>query len=750
MGEFLQNFDFLSWFIYDPEKPLLFTQFYFWGFFTVVLFMYAFLYKKIALRNIYLLAVSLFFYYKTGGLYVLLLIFTVVSIYFITKWLHRQPDGLKRKLILALGVVVNLFVLFYFKYTAFIVESVNTFCGTNYVVVNYFAVAANYFLDIFNHLASAPADSAANVSFNVDKIILPVGISFFTFQAISYCVDVYRRQIEPVKSVLDFGFYVSFFPQLVAGPIVRASEFIPQIYKPYSLSRQEFGMALFMIFKGLIKKIFISDYISVNFVDRVFDTPMKYSGFETLMSLYGYSLQVYTDFSGYTDIAIGLALLLGFKLSINFNSPYKAKSTAEFWHRWHISLSTWLKDYLYIPIGGNRNGSIGGYLCWVVIMLVIVMLSGSLIVGAILFGIMLILAIISYFNPNFKHTLTTSMNNFVTMWLGGLWHGSSWLFVTWGAYNGIGLVIYKLWKKPTQVLRWIFLVVLNIAAAITYHYGVWSNPNGLILWMLADGVWFYAYLVWVVRLSEKNMIALKYFLGFVLIAFFSLCAVVLTGYWQSDSKYLSWILLTSFASIVFYLADNWNKILSHTNKVSYNENQNPQKNNLIISIILWINFVISLGFCYIGYTTNFYLIWLLSAIVILAANLFYITKPQIKEPTKIIAYVWGIFLTFNFITFTRIWFRASKVETTTQILDRLLNAWDISQIPTMVMSYKKVFVVILLGMLIHWLSVPFKDRYTNWFINSPIWVKLLICIVIIFMLYQVQTSDLQPFIYFQF
>ena len=722
------SFEFIeSLFTYNPLRPLLFTQFYFWGFFVIVLALYTTVYKKTAMRNLYLLAVSFFFYYKTGGIFVILLFFTILTIYYITNWLHKTPDGLKRKLILALGVTVNLFVLFYFKYAAFIVNSINDFCGTDFHVVNYFSLAAN---------------GLFGTDFVTDKIILPVGISFFTFQAISYCVDVYRRQIEPVKSVWDFGFYVSFFPQLVAGPNVRASEFVPQIYKPYSLTKQEFGMAIFMILKGLIKKVFISDYISINFIDRVFDSPGKYSGFETLMSLYGYSLQVYTDFSGYTDIAIGLALLMGFRLSINFNSPYKAKSTAEFWHRWHISLSTWLKDYLYIPIGGNRNGSAGGYICWVVILLVITMLSSSLLVGAILFGIMAVLAIIAYFKPDFKLTLTTSMNNFITMWLGGLWHGSSWMFVTWGAYNGIGLVIYKLWKKETQVVRWIVFAVLNIAAYITYNQNLWHSQNGVVLWGILDFIFLYAYFVWVVKWSQKDLSAVKNILGLILIAFFSLCAVVLTGFWNSDVKYTSWLILTMLTAVTFFIADNFDCYI----------NQEEEKGkNLPWNIFVWTNFVVSLGFCFWGCTGTWNLVWMFSGVVLLAAHLFYITKKQIKEPNKFIVYIWGIFLTFNFITFTRIWFRAPDTETVSGILDRLLNGWtDISLIPTMMMSYKKVFAVILFGMIVHWFSANYKERYTNWFINTSVWVKILICIGVVFMLYQVKASDLQPFIYFQF
>jgi D-alanyl-lipoteichoic acid acyltransferase DltB (MBOAT superfamily) len=168
--------------------------------------------------------------------------------------------------------------------------------------------------------------------------------------------------VRPVTNVLDFGFYVTFFPQLVAGPIVRANEFVPQIYQKFSLSKKQFGIALFWILNGMIKKMVLSDYLAVNFIDRVFTNPMMYTGFENLMALFGYSLQVYADFSGYTDIAIGVALLMGFTLPKNFDSPYKATNPGNFWKRWHISLSTWLKDYLYIPLGGNRKGTFASYL----------------------------------------------------------------------------------------------------------------------------------------------------------------------------------------------------------------------------------------------------------------------------------------------------------------------------------------------------------------------------------------------------
>ena len=721
MDNFLQLIDLQSLFTYQQDRPLLFTQFYFWGFFTIVLSFYALVYKRKALRNIYLLLCSLFFYYKTGGIFVVLLIFTIVSAFYITKIMHRCQNQMGKKWWLALGITVNLLILFYFKYAAFIVNSVNEVFHTSFHVVNYFSVATNNIL---------------NTDFVTDKIFLPVGISFFTFQAISYCVDVYRKQIEPVKSVLDFGFYVSFFPQLVAGPIVRASEFIPQIYKEFSLTKQEFGLALFMVLKGLIKKVFISDYISINFIDRVFDTPMKYSGYETLMSLYGYSLQVYTDFSGYTDIAIGLALMMGFRLSINFNSPYKAKSAAEFWRRWHISLSTWLRDYLYIPIGGNRNGSAGGYICWVVFLLVIAMLAGSWKLAVAMFAVMGILAIIAAFNPNFKLTLTTAMNNLITMLLGGLWHGSSWMFVIWGGYNGIGSVISKLWKKETQILRWIIFAVVNILVAIAYYTKFFTNENGLYLWAIANFVWFFCYCTWLIKTSQtKNYKTLKYILGIFLIAFFTLSATVITGYWFTPYKYFCWIGLSLFAILTFYTAD----------KIDVN-----YKEDIRISALLWINFFVSMFICFCGVNDTIFVVYMLLSAIVLAGNQFFTVKRQLKDPKKFIPYFWGIFLTFNFITFTRIWFRAPNIETTNFILERLLNGWDITLIPTMTASYKKVFAVMAFGYFVHWLSASFKKQYTQWFVNTPMWAKVLISIIIIFVLYQVKSSDLQPFIYFQF
>lgn len=372
----------LNFLHYTEGDSLMFTQLSFWVFFGVLLAGYTFVYNRPVIRSAYLLVFSLFFYFKSSGLFFSLLLFSTLVDYSIGLAIAKSGSKINRKLLVALSVLVNLLVLSYFKYAYFIVDLLNNLLGINLTVVNHLALWGNALL---------------NTKFDTTTIVLPVGISFYTFQTISYTVDVYRGKVAPVRNIIDFAFYVSFFPQLVAGPIVRAAEFIPQIYRRYELSKNEFGHALFLVLAGLVKKMVISDYLSVNFVDRVFSNPLSYTGFENLLATYGYAMQIYCDFSGYTDIAIGVALLLGFKLPINFNSPYKATSLTDFWHRWHISLSSWLRDYLYIPLGGNRKGRIRTYI-----------------------------------------------NLLVTMLLGGLWHGAHLKFVVWGGIHGVGLAIEKL------------------------------------------------------------------------------------------------------------------------------------------------------------------------------------------------------------------------------------------------------------------------------------------------------------------
>ncbi|MGB8489878.1 MAG: MBOAT family O-acyltransferase [Bacteroidales bacterium] len=370
---------------YDPDKPFIFTSPAFWIFFIFVLAGYSLFYRKLAARNLYLFLVSLFFYYKTGGFFLFILIFVTLIDFTCGLLIYKSERRWKRKLFVLLSIISNLGLLGYFKYTGFIVDSINSLLGTQLKVTDFLSSFSNTVL---------------NTSFDLSSILLPVGISFFTFQSLSYTIDVYRRKMEPVRNIIDFGFYVSFFPHLVAGPIVRASVFIPQIYQEFKLTSREFSHALFMISKGLIKKIIISNFIAVNLVDHVFDAPVSFSGFENLLAVYGYGLQIYCDFSGYTDIAIGIALILGFRLPLNFNSPYKAVNISDFWKRWHISLSQWLRDYLYISLGGNRKGRV-----------------------------------------------RTIINLMITMLLGGLWHGANLRFVIWGGLHGLALAVNKIWTN---------------------------------------------------------------------------------------------------------------------------------------------------------------------------------------------------------------------------------------------------------------------------------------------------------------
>ena len=286
--------------------------------------------------------------------------------------------------------------------------------------------------------------------------------------------------IKPVRNFLDFGFYVSFFPQLVAGPIVKASDFIPQLYRRFFLSRRMFGIAVFWIINGLMKKIILSNYLAVNFIDRVFTNPHLFSGFENLSALFLYSLQVYADFSGYTDIAIGLSLMMGFHLPANFNSPYKAPNCSNFWKRWHISLSRWLQTYLYIPLGGNRSMGFGT--CFWVIFLTAsaLILSGSWWIAAIVFIIFSATILTGIYCPDRRRKIYANLNSMITMLLGGLWHGASMNFIIWGGLNGVGMIVFKFWRDmglKTRVLITTATVIL-CASSITF-WGSRQASRGL-------------------------------------------------------------------------------------------------------------------------------------------------------------------------------------------------------------------------------------------------------------------------------
>lgn len=344
--------------------------------------------KHLLLRRLYLIGFSLFFYYKAGHNFYILLMACAILTHWFAKLMYQEDEPWKRKAMMLFVVISNLGVLVYYKYTNFFIKNINSIGGTDWDTLD---------------------------------LILPIGISFFVFEAISYAVDLYRRQMVPAKSTLDFCFYITFFPKLVAGPIIRAKDFLPQMYEKLVLTKLQAGNALYLIILGLIKKAVISDYISVNFVGRVFDAPLSYTPFETLMAVYGYALQIYCDFSGYSDMAIGLALLMGFSIPPNFHTPYKSQSVTEFWRRWHISLSSWLRDYLYISLGGNRKGKVRTY-----------------------------------------------FNLFLTMLIGGFWHGASWTYVVWGALHGIMLVIERFFsqfiKIPQNVVTRFFKVLF------TFHF----------------------------------------------------------------------------------------------------------------------------------------------------------------------------------------------------------------------------------------------------------------------------------------
>ena len=463
--------DFLvNLFSFDQAHPLLFTQFYFWAFFALVFAVFSLFHSKALLRNGYLFACSLFFYYKTSGVFLALLVFVIVYNFFAAKGLRKLKSNKARSVLTAVSVIVDLGILAYFKYAYFLTDFVNNLLGTSFEVHDVLG-------EFLNALTGADI-------FRVDAIILPVGISFFTFQAVSYMVDVKRKKIEPVANFLDFGFYLSFFPQLVAGPIVRAVEFVQQLHKPYNLSRRWFGIAIFWIMNGLLKKLILADYLAVNFADRVFENPLLYSGFENLSALFCYSLQVYADFSGYTDIATGVAMLFGFYLPQNFNSPYKAVNTQQFWRRWHMTLSRWLRDYLYIPLGGNRNASAGTFIIIAAVAVFGSFLSGSWWVAV---GVALLAAGIGLWawkKPGDRMLITTNINSMNTMLLGGLWHGANWNFMIWGGLNGIGMVIYKIWTKRSMGGK---LLIIGLATALcgtlsfTLHYPVW---NMFFVWTL--------------------------------------------------------------------------------------------------------------------------------------------------------------------------------------------------------------------------------------------------------------------------
>jgi alginate O-acetyltransferase complex protein AlgI len=412
---------FFQQFLYDPKNPLLFNNGFFVFFFAIFITLYYNFRNNFKVRRYIFCFFSLYFFYKASGYFVVFVVLSAIVDYVLSNAIFRQQDKKKKKLLLLCSIIFNLGLLFYFKYT-------------------------NFFISVTNDLL--------HTGFNPLNILLPVGISFYTFENLSYTMDVYRGQFEPARKFTDYLLFLSFFPKLVMGPIVRAHDFVPQINKPYAISENDFAKGFYLILSGLFKKLVISDFITLNFVNYIFDDPSRYTGIENLFAVYGYAAVIYCDFSGYSDVAIGIAKWLGFTIPPNFKSPYQSKNITEFWRRWHISLSSWLRDYLYIPLGGNKKGSFATWL-FSGLFFAGIFFAGFYALGlsfitalAITIGILLLFLLPAILKKE-KGGITTSLNLLVTMLLGGFWHGASWNFIIWGAMHGIGLVIHKIWMMLT-------------------------------------------------------------------------------------------------------------------------------------------------------------------------------------------------------------------------------------------------------------------------------------------------------------
>ncbi|MGF1499565.1 MAG: MBOAT family O-acyltransferase [Elainellaceae cyanobacterium] len=378
---------------------MLFNSFVFVGFFLVVYAVYLGLQRHLQAQNRFLLVASYIFYGYWDPRFLLLLVTSTLVDFWVGQRLGQTDDPRRRQALLILSIVSNLSILGGFKYFNFFVES---------------------FADLLSLVGLQPNYPSLG-------IILPVGISFYTFQTLSYTIDVYRRTLPPARDFLDFALFVSFFPQLVAGPIERAATLLPQVSSPRRICWSQVNAGLFLILWGYFKKLVIADNLAP-LVEEVFEDYTAYQGLDITLAALAFTVQIYGDFSGYSDIARGLAKLLGFELMLNFRLPYFATTPSDFWARWHISLSTWFRDYVYIPLGGNRQG-----------------------------------------------TLLTYRNLAITMLLCGLWHGAAWNFVLWGAFHGLLLLGYRIVRSPLLAIAkssqpwtgWVLLGQMGVMFCLT-------------------------------------------------------------------------------------------------------------------------------------------------------------------------------------------------------------------------------------------------------------------------------------------
>jgi D-alanyl-lipoteichoic acid acyltransferase DltB (MBOAT superfamily) len=386
-------------FVYDKTDPLVFTSSLFLFLFFALLLLYRLFYKSKPARIYLLIIFSIFFYYKASGIYFLFLFVVSFSNYFMGKWIGGGQSRSRRLSLFLVSILLNIGLLIYFKYT-------------------------NFFIQIINDVRDshiAPLD-----------IFLPLGISFITFKALSYVIEIYLKNIEPVKSITDFTLFIFYFPTVQLGPIERASNFLPQVEEDINITNEMIGTAVFLIMSGLIKKVVIADYIGINFVDRVFEVPLRFTGVENLIAAYAYTLQLYTDFSGYTDMAMGISLLFGYRLTDNFNVPFKAVSIADFWRRWHITLSSWCLDYIFKPLQIKFRG---------------------------------------------LDLLGNALALFITFLVIGLWHGPSWTYIAFGAIHGT----YYVFSIFTKKLRKKFYKKTNLTNSKTVKFFQWFFTFQLVV-----------------------------------------------------------------------------------------------------------------------------------------------------------------------------------------------------------------------------------------------------------------------------
>ena len=444
---------------FKEGEPMLFSSGLFWVIFLVFLPVYAALKKRRRQMTVFVIAFSLFFYYKSSGWFVLMLTATSIFDWVLSRLMERTGTRWKRRLCLSLSLMASLGILAYFKYANFFMWNWQQMVGGNF----------------------EPLD-----------IILPVGISFYTFQSVSYMIDVYKRRVKATRTWMDYAFFLTFFPALVAGPIVRADYFLPQLEENRSATKPMVYMGLWLIILGVVKKAIVADYLAqyndlIFVVDPATGVP-SYSGFETMMGIIGYTMQIYCDFSGYSDMAIGLALIMGFRLAQNFNFPYKSRNLTDFWRRWHISLSTWLRDYIYIPLGGNRKG-----------------------------------------------TARTYVNNFATMVIGGLWHGAAWKFVFWGAMHGAGLAVHKAsrpWlgrigdRWPVKALSWLVTFMFVMLLWVFFRADTFGDSVAVISHAFSDFDVAYA----------MPFIAVRW-LWLIIMAVIVISHILPTDFWQKAATW---------------------------------------------------------------------------------------------------------------------------------------------------------------------------------------------------------------------